>query len=79
MKWIFNVFDRDTSGSIDGEEINAMLRGLFAMAGIEFDEEDVKRCLKEIMGVCDDDGDGEITKNEFVKNALRSLFIRSIL
>ena len=75
----FDVFDKDTSGSIDGDEIDAMLRGLFAMAGIEYDEDDVKRCIKDIIGACDDDGDGEITKNEFVKNALKSLFIRSIL
>ena len=79
LKWIFNVFDRDTSGSINGEEIEAMLKGLFTMAGTEYDEDDIKRCIKEIMGVCDEDGDGEITKNEFVKNALRSIFIRSIL
>ena len=79
LRWIFDVFDKDTSGSIDGDEIDAMLRGLFAMAGIEYDEDDVKRCIKDIIGACDDDGDGEITKNEFVKNALKSLFIRSIL
>ena len=79
LRWIFNVFDRDSSGLIDGQEIEAMLKGLFAMAGIEYDEDDIKRCLKEIMRACDDDGDGAITKDEFVRNALKSMFIRSIL
>ena len=79
LEWIFNVFDKDASGAIDGEEINGMLKGLYALAGIEYDDGDVKRCIKEIMGVCDDDGDGEITRNEFVRNALKSTFIRSIL
>ena len=77
--WIFNVFDRDSSESIDGEEIEDVLRGLFAMAEIDTDEDGVKRSKKEIVGACDDDGDGRITRDEFVKNALDSKFIQSIL
>ena len=79
LNWIFNVFDRDVSGSIDGNEIEDMLKGLFAMAGVDTDEDSVRRCKKEIAEACDADGDGEITKDEFVKNALNSRFIRSIL
>ena len=79
LKWIFNVFDKDSSGAIDGEEIEDILKCFFAMADIETDEDGIRRCKKEIIRACDDDGDGEITKDEFVKNALHSKFIRSIL
>ena len=79
LKWIFNVFDRDSSGSIDGYELEVVLKGLFAMAGIETDDDGIKKCEKEIIGTCDDDGDGEITKDEFVKNGLSSLVIKSML
>ena len=34
LKWIFNVFDRDGGGSIDAAEIQEMVSGLFAMAGV---------------------------------------------
>ena len=79
LDWIFRVFDKDLSGTIDGPEIEATLRGLLLMTGIKFDEEDVNNCKMEIIGVCDTDGDCYITKQEFSKNALSSVFIRSIL
>ena len=34
LKWIFNVFDKDGGGSIDASEIQWMVSGLFAMAGV---------------------------------------------
>ena len=34
LKWIFNVFDKDGGGSIDAKEIQWMVSGLFAMAGV---------------------------------------------
>ena len=34
LRWIFNVFDRDGGGSIDAVEIQEMVKGLFAMAGV---------------------------------------------
>ena len=38
------MFDKDLSGSIEGGEIDLMVRGLFSMAGIEFDCEDINNC-----------------------------------
>ena len=73
------MFDKDLSGTIDGPEIEETLRGLLSMTGIKFDEEDVYNCKMEIIGVCHTDGDCYITKQDFSKNALSSVFIRSIL
>ena len=79
LDWAFSVFDKDLSGSIERGEIDLMVRGLFSMAGIEFDCEDINNCRDEIIRVCDTDGNLSISKREFLRNALGSAFIRSIL
>lgn len=89
-----------------------MLKGLFTMAGVEWDSEvkacpnsqirevlifldlthssrycillfvlcqDVSSCRQEILSVCDEDGDTVVTKREFIRHAMKSVFIRSIL
>ena len=79
LDWIFRVFEKDLSGAIEGPELEVILQGLLSMTGTKFDQEDVNNCKMEIIGVCDTDGDFSITKREFIKNALSSVFIRSIL
>ena len=32
LKWMFSVFDKDGGGTISGDEIEALLRGLFEMS-----------------------------------------------
>ena len=39
MNWVFNVFDGDGGGTIDSNEINTMMVGLFEMAGAKVTEE----------------------------------------
>ena len=33
--WMFNVFDRNVKGDLDGIDIDDVVTGLFAMVGIE--------------------------------------------
>ena len=49
------------------------------MNGLELSEEELDEASKEIMTTIDEDGDGDVTKEEFVKNALKNDFIRSII
>ena len=79
LKWMFNVFDKDGGGTISGDEIQALLRGLFEMSGQEFDEDELKEASKGIMEAIDSDGDGEVTRAEFINNASKSEFIASML
>ena len=79
LKWMFDVFDKDGGGTISPQEINALLQGLFEMSGQEFDDEDLVVASKKIMDVIDVDGDGEVTKKEFIDNAMKSEFIASML
>ena len=79
LEWIFRVFDNDLSGAIEESELEVILQCLLSMTGTQFDEEDINNCKMEIIGVCDTAEDFSITKREFIKNALNSVFIRSIL
>ena len=39
MNWIFNVFDKDGGGTLDMNELQNIVHGLFCMAGIEAPED----------------------------------------
>ena len=79
LMWIFDVFDKDGSGTISEDEIDILVQGIFDMSKHEYEDKDVKEACKEIMDTIDSNGDGEITKNEFIENALKSQFISDII
>ena len=79
LDWIFTAFDKDGGGSIDAEEIKDIVVGLFKMAGIDEDDDLIDACVMDIRKAVDSDGDGEITKEEFVGNALKSRFLKNML
>ncbi len=79
LNWVFNVFDKDGGGTIDAEEISAMLEGLFQMAGAEVDEEELAAVCLEVMAAIDSDEDGEVTREEFIRNAMKSQYIAGLL
>ena len=79
LYWIFTAFDKDGGGTIDTEEIKDIVVGLFRMAGIDEDADLVDACVMDINKAVDADGDGEITKEEFVGNALKSRFLKNML
>ena len=79
LNWIFNVYDKDGGGTIDPQELRDIVNGLFSMAGIDVPEEILDIRSKEMSEIIDVDGDGEITKEEFIKNALTCEFICDML
>jgi calmodulin len=79
LNWMFDVFDKDGGGSVSAEEIQDLLQGLFQMSGQEFEDEDLVEASEDIMNDIDADGDGEVTKHEFIKNAMKSQFIAGML
>lgn len=79
LNWIFDVFDKDCGGTIDPDESRDVVKSLFQMAGIELEEEILAQRMEEMLKAIDVDGDGEITKDEFIKNALTCEFIRDML
>ena len=77
--WIFNVFDEDGGGSIDIDEVIKLVIGLANMGGVEAEREFLLACVQDILEAIDVDRDGDITREEFVNNAMKSSFIRNIL
>ena len=43
------------------------------------DKEVLLSCVQEILEAIDEDNDGEITKDEFVNNAMKSQFIKDLM
>merc|ERR1712227_657158 len=79
LSWIFTAFDSDGGGSIDYDEITDICQGLFRLAGIQEDEDMLAACVADVRATIDGDGDGDISKEEFVKNGMQSKFIADLL
>lgn len=83
LTWVFNAFDEDGGGTIEHDEVSRLVEALFRMSG-NWDEseeiaEEVILCVDEVIESIDVDGDGVITREEFVENALKSDFIKDIV
>ena len=79
LNWIFTAFDQDGGGTIEVGEIRDTVEAFFKIAGKEADEDDIDECVNEIRNAVDIDGDGEITKEEFILNAVKSDFICELI
>ena len=54
------------------------IEALYRMSGKELVEEEIRRITQEIWDTIDTDKDEEITKEEFIENALNSEFITGL-
>jgi len=79
LNWIFMAFDQDGGGFIDGHEIRDIVVCLFRFAKMEEDADLLQACVEDLQCIIDKDGDGDISKEEFVKNAANCKFITNLL
>ena len=79
LNWIFLAFDHDCGGTIDVEEIKETVEAFFKINGKEGDEKAIEEYVSGIKEAVDKDGDGEITREEFVNNAMKSSFICKLM
>ena len=49
------------------------------MNGESLDREVILACVLELMEIIDEDGNGEITRDEFIQNGMKSGFIRNLM
>jgi Ca2+-binding EF-hand superfamily protein len=72
---VFKVFDTDTSGTMDFSEY---MQAKQALKLNKANEEILETCMKDVKDTLDVDGDGSITKEEFVRKARRRWRIRQV-
>ena len=79
LGWMFDAFDADGGGTVDRDEITDIVVGLFRLGGIEEDEDLLAACVFDVIEAVDQEGDGDISKDEFVRNAMNCKFIFNML
>ena len=68
LRWAFNMYDVDRSGSITEQELVEIVRSLCKMTGEE-DDDKPKQIAENLFLKMDGDGDGVVTMDEFVDAA----------
>jgi len=79
LGWMFDAYDADGGGTVDTDEITNIVVGLFRLAGIEEDQDLLAACVYDVIEAVDQEGDGDISKDEFVENAMKCKFIFNML
>ena len=63
LRNVFSVFDKDSSGTIDLEELRTAIRAI----GEALTDEDIETCME----LADTSGDGEVDYDEFIHFIMR--------
>jgi len=80
LEFLFGTFDTDGSGSLTGNEITALvdqMKGIGASLGRDASKMD--SFIKGLLSKLDKDGDGEITKEEWIKAGLATPSVITLL
>lgn len=71
LRWAFEMYDRDGSGTVSRAEMLEIVRGIFRLAGDKInlprDENTPEKFTNKLMAKLDRDNDGTITQTEFVR------------
>ena len=59
--------------------LTLVLMYFFRLAGIEEDQDLLAACVFDVIEAVDEEGDGDISKDEFVENAMKCKFIFNML
>ena len=61
------------------ENVTNLCTITFRLAGIEEDQDLLAACVFDVIEAVDEEGDGDISKDEFVENAMKCKFIFNML
>ena len=79
LTWIFNMYDRNLSGTIETEELSNMFRTLFDMSGLKVSDVQIEMLTSDMMQQLDLDGNGVLDKTEFLEGSLGTPFLMQLL
>ena len=69
LRWVFQLYDSDRSGSISMSEMVVLFGSLYQLEGI--DKHIAVDRAETLFGNLDINGDGDITEEEFVNGCLK--------
>lgn len=79
LVWAFNLYDLDGNGSLTELEISNVLFAIYKAKGMNEARNEVKVVVDEIFKSADDNGDGVLSEDEFVKHASSSEHIKQLV
>ena len=78
LEYAFDLYDVDESGSLNKAELVGVIDAMLDMLGADASI-DPKKLSESCFAQCDDNNDGKVTKDEFVKNCLEDVALRSVM
>ena len=79
-EYAFDLYDIDKNGTLDINELNAVIYGMLGLLGGEDRKgNNVKNLAKECMDQLDKNHDGQISKDEFVSGLLTNYKLRALM
>ena len=79
LNWIFDVFDKNGKGVIKGNDVDEVVAGLFRLVGIRIENSILAARMEDLLESVNGDLEEEITKENFIKNAMRCDFVSDII
>merc|ERR1711993_210222 len=73
LKWAFRMYDVDGNGVIDQDEMTKIVQAIYDMlgAGATKPTDSAEECAKNIFSRMDENGDGHLTEEEFLRGCLQ--------
>ena len=78
LSCIFNMFDTKNEGVIRKVDIRKIIVSLFRIGCLAVDQKITSGCVDDIMETLTKNGNGYVTKNEFVENAMKNSILKNM-
>jgi len=79
LKWAFRLYDLDSNGKLTLREIETVLAAIYKAKRSPNPEERAKASAKEVLLAFDDNNDGSITEDEFVRETEKCESLKELL
>ena len=79
LSYAFDLYDMDSNGFIDVDELSMIIFAMFSMLGTEKSKEQSLSLAQMCLNQLDKSGDGKISKQEFISGLLENYSIRILM
>ncbi|XP_030582247.1 guanylyl cyclase-activating protein 2-like [Archocentrus centrarchus] len=84
LRWSFKVYDKDGNGYVDRNELRSIIDSIYRLKRISKENTNdsyitVDEAVNRILAAVDTDGDGKVSKEEFIKGAQQDPWLLNML